>query len=56
MIQMKGIKKFRPNEERDPVFTAALREASAAGVKILAYDCRVEAGKVWMENQIPVIL
>ena len=56
VIQMKGIKEFRPNAERDPAFTAALREASAAGVKILAYDCRVEVGKVWMENQIPVIL
>ena len=56
VVQMKGIKEFRPNEERDPVFTAALREASAAGVKILAYDCQVEAGKVWMENPIPVIL
>ena len=56
VIQMKGIKEFCPNEERDPAFTAALREASAAGVKILAYDCHVEVGKVWMENQIPVIL
>jgi sugar fermentation stimulation protein A len=56
VVQMKGIKEFRPNAEWDPAFTAALREASAAGVKILAYDCRVEVGKVWMENQIPVIL
>ena len=56
VIQMKGVKEFRPNEERDPAFTAALREASAAGVKILAYDCHVEVGKVWMENPIPVIL
>ena len=56
VIQMKGIKEFCPNEERDPAFTAALREASAAGVKILAYDCRVEVGKVWVENPIPVIL
>ena len=56
VIQMKGVKEFRPNEERDPAFTAALREASAAGVKILAYDCQVEVGKVWMETPIPVIL
>ena len=56
VVQMKGIKEFCPNEERDPAFTAALREASAAGVKILAYDCHVEVGKVWMENLIPVIL
>jgi sugar fermentation stimulation protein A len=56
VIQMKGIKEFRPNAERDPAITAALREASEAGVKFLAYDCQVEVGKVWMENQIPVIL
>ena len=56
VIQMKGIKEFCPNEERDPAFAAALREASAAGVKILAYDCHVEVGKVWMENPISVIL
>ena len=56
VIQMKGIKEFCPNEERDPAFTAALREASEAGVKILAYDCQVEVGKVWIENPIPVIL
>lgn len=56
VIQMKGVKEFRPNEERDRNFTAALREAAVAGVKILAYDCRVEVGKVKIENQIPVNL
>ena len=51
---MKGIGEFRPNEERDQNFTAALREAAAAGVKILAYDCGVQVGKVWIEDKIPV--
>ena len=54
VIQMKGIGEFRPNEERDQNFTAALREAAAAGVKILAYDCGVQVGKVWIEDRIPV--
>ena len=54
VIQMKGIREFRPNEERDQNFTAALREAAAAGVKILAYDCGVQVGKVWIEDRIPV--
>ena len=54
VIQMKGIGEFRPNEERDQNFTAALREAAAAGVKILAYDCGVQVGKVWIEDKIPV--
>ena len=54
VIQMKGIGEFRPNEERDQNFTAALREAAAAGVKILAYDCGVQVGKVWIEDKISV--
>lgn len=56
VIQMKGITEFRPNEERDRKFTEALRDAAAAGVKILAYDCGVEIGKVWMEERVPVHL
>ena len=56
VIQMKGTKAFRPNEERDKNFTAALREAAEAGVKILAYDCGVQVGKVWIEEKIPVEL
>ncbi len=56
VIQMKGVKEFRPNEERDRNFTEALREAAAAGVKILAYDCCVEVGEVTIENKIQVRL
>ena len=56
VIQMKGVKEFRPNEERDRNFTEALREAAKAGVKVLAYDCHVEVGKVTIENKIPVRL
>ena len=56
VIQMKGVKEFRPNEERDGIFTEALRDAAAAGVKILAYDCGVQVGEVWMEEKVPVKL
>lgn len=56
VIQMKGVEEFRPNEERDRNFSEALREAAAAGVKILAYDCKVEVGKVKIENKIPIKL
>ena len=56
VIQMKGVKEFHPNEERDKNFTEALREAAKAGVQILAYDCGVQVGQVWIENQIPVVL
>ena len=56
VIQMKGAQEFRPNEERDKNFTAALKEAAKAGVKILAYDCRVQVGKVYIDQKVPVNL
>lgn len=56
VIQMKGLTEFRPNEARDRKFTEALRDAAEVGVKILAYDCGVEIGKVWIEEKMPVKL
>lgn len=56
VIQMKGVKVFRPHEERDKAFAEALRAAAAAGVKILAYDCGVEIGQAWIEEPVPVDL
>lgn len=56
VIQMQGVKAFQPNEERDRNFTESLREAAAAGVQVLAYDCRVEVGSVIIENKISVKL
>ena len=41
VVQMEGAAHFEPNDETDPVFGKALREAKAAGVEILAYDCCV---------------
>ena len=56
VIQMKGVKEFRPNEERDKNFTEALREAEKAGVEILAYDCRVQVGKIYIDQKVSVNL
>ena len=56
VIQMKGVQEFRPNEERDKTFTETLREASEAGVKILAYDCRVQVGKIYIDQKVLVNL
>ena len=56
VIQMKGVTEFRPNAERDEKFTDALRDAAAAGVQILAYDCSVQVGRVWIEEPVTVIL
>ncbi len=46
VIAMPEVKKVLPNEETDPKFAAALREAEAAGVKVLYLPCRVETDEI----------
>ena len=41
VVQMEGPRLFRPNDQTHPAFGQALREAAAAGVQVLAWDCRV---------------
>ena len=54
VIQMSDVKYLRPHEERDPAFAAALREAAAAGVTVLAMDCAVTPDS--MEIRLPVLV
>lgn len=41
VIQMSGMKEFRPNDDTHPAFGDALRAADRAGVKVLAFGCNV---------------
>lgn len=52
VIQMAGMKEFRPNDSTHKEFGDALREASLKGVKVLAYECRV--GYDFLEIDVPV--
>ena len=45
-----------PNDRTDPAFSAALREAAAAGVRIVAAACRVTADSVEVVRTVPVHL
>ncbi len=56
VIQMKGVKEFRPNDLTQPDFGEALRYADDKGVKVLAYDCIVSEGEVYIDKSIPVKL
>lgn len=56
VVQMEGIDHFIPNDETDPAFGKALREACAAGVEILAYDCRVTPDSMTIGKPIEVKL
>ena len=54
VIQMVDVKYLHPNDATDPTFGAALREAAAAGVKVLAVDCAVT--EETMEIRSPVLV
>lgn len=54
VIQMADVKYLHPNDETDPAFGQALRQAQAAGVKILAMCCGV--GIDSMEITLPVLV
>lgn len=54
VIQMTDVKYLHPNDATDPAFGAALREAAAAGVHILAVDCGVTPWS--MEARLPVLV
>ena len=56
LVQMKGISVFRPHEARDPKFAEALRKAAQAGVKVLAYDCKVWETGFCLDAPVPVEL
>ncbi|MBQ9086535.1 MAG: DNA/RNA nuclease SfsA [Clostridia bacterium] len=54
VIQMKQVRYFTPNVETHPTFGEVLREASAKGVKILAYDCEVLPGEMTLREPVEV--
>ncbi len=56
VIQMKHVSLFMPNDETDPAFGAALREAERAGVRILALDCLVTENEIRIDEVVPVRL
>ena len=56
VIQMAGVKYRHPNDATDPKFAAALREAAANGVQVLAVDCHVTEDTMEIRNPVPVKL
>ena len=56
LIQMKGISCFSPNDSTHPAFGDALREAAAAGVTLLAYDCQVTETSMTVDQPVRILL
>lgn len=56
VIQMKGVRQFRPNWKTQPEFGEALLEAKDAGVEIMAVDCIVKPGEAHIDSPVIIIL
>ena len=56
VIQMADAEDFSPNDETDPAFGVALRQAAEAGVEIAAWCCRVTPGSIALDRPVPVRL
>ena len=56
VIQMKGVREFRPNDVTHPAFGEALKNARDAGVTVLAFDCRVTEHTLDMGDKVKVRL
>lgn len=56
VIQMSDVRYLRPNDETDPAFGAALRQAAENGVRILAMDCAVTPESMTLRNPVEIRL
>ena len=56
VIQMADVAYLHPNDATDPDFGAALREAAAAGVSVLAVECQVTVDSMNIAQTVAVRL
>ena len=56
VIQMENIRFLHPNDRTDPDFGAALREAAAQGVQVLARACHIAPDTMEICGEVPVNL
>lgn len=56
VVQLQDISSVAPNDVTHPAFGAALREAAASGVRVLAYDCAVTPDSLTLRREVPVLL
>ena len=54
VIQMADVAYLHPNDQTDPDFGAALREAAKAGVQVLAMDCQVTPDTMVLHSPVEV--
>ena len=56
VIQMSPVRYLHPNDNTDPDFGAALREAAAQGVQVIAVDCTVTEDSMHIRKPVEIRL
>ena len=56
VIQMKGVRVFRPNRRTHPAFADALAHVRSIGVQMLAWDCLVTPDSLALDQPVAVEL
>lgn len=56
VIQMSDVQALYPNDATDPEFSEALRQASRAGVQVLALECKITPDSMELHKTVPVCL
>lgn len=56
VIQMADVRYLHPNDQTDPAFGKALREAAEAGVSVLAMDCAVTPDTMTIGRAVEICL
>lgn len=54
-VNLSGVEGVRPAREIDPLYAAALQDAMAAGVEVLAYAAELSAEEIRLARRIPVL-
>lgn len=55
-VNLSSVEAVRPAQEIDPVYAAALRDAVAAGVEVLAYGVDLSPTELRISGRLPVLL
>lgn len=56
VIQMNQVKYLEPNDRTHAAFGDALRQAAAAGVQVMAIDCRVEIDGIYPGELVDIVM
>lgn len=54
VVQMEGVCYLHPNDDTDPAFGTALREAYGTGVQVLAVDCHITENSMVIREPVEV--